>query len=108
MDFDSIIKIIRWPFIVALSGLFIPLLAVAIFESLGSIGLLLFSAAFIRSCDVDISTPIDLKRLPKTARRFCISLGSGTIPLLGTGVRTCQLNMIAQHRCINLCHGETL
>ena len=47
MDFKSIVKLIKWPIITALTGLVLAVLVVFIFENVGSGGLLLFSAAVI-------------------------------------------------------------
>jgi len=47
MDFKSIVKLIKWPFITVLTGLVLAVLVVFIFENVGSGGLLLLSAAVI-------------------------------------------------------------
>ena len=47
MDFKSIVKLIKWPIIIVLTGLVLAVLVVFIFENVGSGGLLLFSAAVI-------------------------------------------------------------
>jgi hypothetical protein len=55
MNFDSSIKVIKWPSIVAVGALALMLVGVTLFETFGHTGLLLFCAAFI---GIGLSTAI--------------------------------------------------
>lgn len=55
MNFDSTIKLVKWPIIVVLSTLTLMFFGVTVFETFGYVGLLVFYAAFI---GIAISTAI--------------------------------------------------
>jgi hypothetical protein len=55
MNFDSTIKLIKWPIIVALGAIALMLAGVTVIETFGHVGLLVFYAAFI---GIAISTAI--------------------------------------------------
>ena len=55
MNFDSTIKLVKWPLIVVLGALTLMLVGVTVLEAFGHVGLLVFYAAFI---GIAISTAI--------------------------------------------------